>query len=242
MMPLIRYMIANYTRSYRYFAPVAFMLISVVFIYAYRPNPIMDSYAVTAALLFIGSAWLGMNFLNHDQGRQAVLLIVQSGSAGRYYIGQYLAIILIVMMFSLFAVGYPIAANMFDKPITMSELVIGYSAHAVLSMLGASLSMYFQSGWMENQGRAAGLLLLVMIVSLAGQSVGNQLPEAASLVRYLLPPVWLVMDMMVNAPVRGQAVQILAILYAWLYSLVLLAVYVWCALRRDAAVPAQKGG
>ena len=45
---LIHYMLASYTRSYRYFAPMAFMLISVVFIYSYRPNPIMDSYAVTA--------------------------------------------------------------------------------------------------------------------------------------------------------------------------------------------------
>ena len=76
---LIHYMLASYTRSYRYFAPMAFMLISVVFIYSYRPNPIMDSYAVTAAFLFVGSAWLGLNFLNHDQGRQTMLLIVHSG-------------------------------------------------------------------------------------------------------------------------------------------------------------------
>lgn len=242
MIPLIKYMLASYTRSYRYFAPIAFILISVVFIYSYRPNPIMDSYAVTAAFLFVGSAWLGMNFLNHEQGRQAVLLIVQSGSARRYYIGQYVAMILISLLFCLFAVVYPIAADMFDKPISMSEFVIGFLGHAVLSLLGVSLSLYFQSGWIENQGRAAGLLLTVIILSLAGQSVINQLPDAASFAGYVLPPVSVVIDMLMNAEHRGIASQMMTIAYALIYSMVLLAVYIWLSLHRDAVVPVQKGG
>lgn len=242
MFPLIRYLLASYTRSYRYFAPVAFILISVVFIYSYRPNPILDSYAVTAALLFIGSAWLGMNFLNHDRGRQSMLLIVHSGSAGRLYTGQFLTVALLSLIFSLFAVCYPIVFGMFDKPITFYELALGYLGHAALSLLGISLSLFFQIGFIENQGRAAGLLLMVIVLSLAGQSIVQELPVYLGFVPYVLPPVSVMINLFMHAEEMSTLVLTLTITYLFIYSIILVVIYLWIACRKDAANAIRKVG
>lgn len=239
---LIHYMLASYTRSYRYFAPIAFMLISVVFIYSYRPNPIMDSYAVTAAFLFVGSAWLGLNFLNHDQGRQTMLLIVHSGKAIRYYAAQYLTVTLLSILFSLFAVLYPIVFGMFDKPITLSQFVLGYLGHAALSLLGISISVFFQFGFMENQGRAAGLLLIVIVISLAGQSIVQDDFAYLRMIPYVLPPVSVMIDMLIHADERSRAMLFMTLTYTFIYSFILLAVYLWTACRKDAATMIRKVG
>ena len=57
-------------------------------------------------------------------------LIVHSGKAIRYYAAQYLTVTLLSILFSLFAVLYPIVFGMFDKPITLSQFVLGYLGHA----------------------------------------------------------------------------------------------------------------
>ncbi|QOT11475.1 hypothetical protein JNUCC32_05460 [Paenibacillus sp. JNUCC32] len=239
---LIRYLLASYTRSYRYFAPIAFMLISVVFLYSYRPNPIMDSYAVTAVFLFVGSAWLGLNFHNHDLGRQTMLLIVHSGKALRFYAAQYITVSLLSILFSAFAVLYPVMFGMFDKPITFSELALGYAGHVAMSLLGISLSVFFQFGFMENQGRAAGLLFIVIIVSLAGQSIVQFDHAYWGIIPYLLPPVSVMMDLFMHADERSPAVKLLTIAYSFIYGFILLAVYLWTASRKDAASMIRKVG
>ncbi|GAB6931404.1 hypothetical protein JCM10914A_53870 [Paenibacillus sp. JCM 10914] len=242
MYPLIKYMLASYTRSYRYFAPIAFILISTLFIYSYRPNPVMDSYAVTSAILFIGSAWLGLNFLNHDQGRQAMLLIIHAGSAKRYYCAQYLTINLITVALYFFALVYPILTGMFDRPVTGNDLLLGFLGHALLALLGVTLSLFFQFGWIENQGRAAGMLLIVMICSLAGQSVVNKLPVALEFVPYLLPPVSVMINMMIHNEGSLTLTVILTCVYCLLYSVALLVIYMTLSIRKDAAALIRKVG
>lgn len=242
IIPLIKYMLASYTRSYRYFAPVAFILISVVFIYSYRPNPILDSYAVTAVLLFIGSAWLGMNFLNHDQGRQSILLIVHSGSSRRFYTAQYSTVALLSLIFSLFAVLYPIIFGMFDKPITFDELALSYVGHAGLALLGISLSLFFQISFMENQGRAAGLLFMVIVLALAGQSIVQGLPDSFGFVPYILPPVSVMINLFMHAEGMSMLMLTLTITYLFIYSFILLVIYLWIACRKDAANAIRKVG
>ena len=59
---------------------------------------------------------------------------------------------------------------MFDKPITLSQFVLGYLGHRFVLARHFNFGI-FQFGFMENQGRAAGLLLIVIVISLAGQSI-----------------------------------------------------------------------
>lgn len=239
---LMTYMLASYTRSYRYFAPLAFTIISVMLIYSYRPNPIMDSYAETAALLFIGSAWLGMNFLNHDQGRQSMLLIIHAGSPRRYYAAQYGAAAIIGFMLCIFAVVYPVVFDMFGEPMSAPILALGFAGHFGLSLIGISLSLFFQPGWIENQGRAAGCLIILIILSLAGKSLVQSLPAFYSFIPYVLPPVSVMVDVLMNARELSTLKISGTVLYLLVYTLVTFAIYLRIACNKDAASLLRKSG
>lgn len=241
-MALMKYMLASYTRSYRYFAPLAFTIISVLLIYSYRPNPVLDSYAVTASLLFIGSAWLGMNFLNHDQGRQSMLLIIHAGSPRRYYAAQYGAAAIIGFLMCVFAVVYPAAFRMFGEPVSAPVLALALAGHFSLSLIGISLSLFFQPGWIENQGRAAGGLIILIILSLAGKSLVDSLPAFYGFIPYVLPPVSVMIDVLMNARELTTLRIGGTVLYLLAYPLVSFAIYLRIACNKDAASLLRKSG
>ncbi len=239
---LLRYLIASYTRSYRYFAPFSFMIISVLLLYSYKPNPVMDSYAVTSTLLFMGFAWMGMTFLNHDQGRQTSLLLLHTGSAGVFYVTQYAVLVTFSAIMSTMAVIYPILTGMFNEPVGMERFVIAWLAHLLLSLLGSAISLYFQSGWIENQGRAIGLICIVVILSIAGLSVVSSLPGKMTFMAYILPPVSLMIDMLMHADEQGLIKCAWALLYTFGYTAVLFLVYLNRACTKDAAELVRKSG
>lgn len=241
-LPLLRYLLASYTRSYRYFAPIAFMFISVLILYSYKPNPVMDSYAVTSTLLFIGCAWLGTNFLNHDQGRQNVLLILHTGSSKIFYATQYAVLALIGSIISLATVLYPMMTGMFDESVGLSRFLIALMAHILLSGLGAAIALFFQSGWIENQGRASGLMLILIVLSIAGLSIADSLPSAIRIVVYLLPPASLMIDMLMHVDQRGIVRSLYTLLITFGYTVVLLTIYLKASLAKDAAELIRKAG
>lgn len=82
MRSLIAYFLRSYTFSQRYFAPVAGTLIAVLILYSYKPNPVMNSYAASAVMLFVGCAWLGLSFLNHEQAVQRQVAVVHLQKCG----------------------------------------------------------------------------------------------------------------------------------------------------------------
>lgn len=238
----MKYMLISYTRSYRYFAPLAFTVVSVLLIYSYRPNPILDSYSVTAALLFIGSAWLGMNFLGHDRGRESMLLIVHAGSPRRYYTVQYLAAVVLSLAMCAFAVLYPILFGMFGEPVTPAVLALSFLGHFGPALTGVSLALYFQSSWMENQGRAAGYLLILIILSLSGTSVVQQLPGFFGFIPYVLPPVSVVVDALMNAREYPGFRVAGTVAYPFVYGSLLFLLYLKFACAKDAASAMRKSG
>ncbi|KKO53339.1 hypothetical protein [Paenibacillus sp. DMB20] len=242
IMSVLKYLLVSYTRSYRYFGPVAFVIITVLFLYSYKPNPVMDSYAVTSSILFIGCAWLGLSFLNHDQGRQTGLLVLHSGSALTFYIAQFAAIVLLAACLSAGAVLYPMLTGMFNEPVGWMRFLTALSAHVSLSLLGAAIALFFQNGWIENYGRAAGMMLVLIVFSFAGLSLGSQLPEYAKWVIYLLPPVSPMVDMMMHDSERLLWEKAGMIAYSLGYTAFLLVVYLKAACSKDTADLIRKAG
>ena|GEM_PF-3783816 len=45
---LILLLMKNYVRSHRHFPPLVFLLFGMAMLFAYRPNPVTDSYATSA--------------------------------------------------------------------------------------------------------------------------------------------------------------------------------------------------
>lgn len=239
---LLRYLLASYTRSYKYFAPIAFMVITVLLLYSYRPNPVMDSYAVTSSLLFIGFAWLGMNFLNHDQGRQTSLLILHTGSARTFFVTQYAVLVMIGVVISTISVIYPMMTGMFDEPVGVMRFFLALLAHLSLAWLGSAIALFFQSGWIENQGRAVGLILILIVVSIAGLSLADSLPDGFAIVAYVLPPASPMIDMLMHADEQAFWNSAVTLTYTLGYTAALIIIYLKATCAKDATEFNRKSG
>lgn len=239
---LLRYLLASYTRSYKYFAPIAFMIITVMLLYSYKPSPVLDSYAVTSTLLFIGFAWLSLNYLNHDQGQQISLLILHTRSARTFFFTQYSVLIMMSLVVSILSVIYPMVTHMFAEPVGIMRFCLALLAHIFLAWLGSTIALFFQSGWMENHGRAVGMLLVLIVLSIAGLSITDYLPHGFVFIAYLLPPVSLIIDMLMHADERRLWISVIALTYSLVYTVVLVIVYIKAACAKDATEFNRKSG
>jgi hypothetical protein len=231
MKPLILYLLRSYSSSQRYFAPLAATLIPMLILYSYKPNPVMSSYSATAVIQFVGSAWLGISFLNHQQPVQRQVSIVRLRSAVRHSIGELLTLVVLTMLLVLINVLYPVATGSFGEHPGLLQMVMAITGHLLCGFLGIAISLYLQASWVPKNSYAIGLMLTVIVLSIGGAGVASIVP--GPFVPVLLPPVSRLMDAMMNADGQPQSVFWNAALHALLYISVLTGLYLFRTSRMD---------
>ncbi|UQZ37213.1 hypothetical protein C2I18_28945 [Paenibacillus sp. PK3_47] len=231
MMPLIVYLLRSYSASQRYFAPMAGILIPVLILYSYTPNPVMSSYAATAVILFAGSAWLGLSFLNHQPPVQRQVSAVHMRSAVRYSFGELLTLIILTLSFTLIIVLYPLVTGSFDGPAGMNQLVMAITGHFLCGLLGVVISLYLQASWIPKHSYAIGLMMIVIILSIGGAEVASFVPGL--FVQVLLPPVSSLMEEMMHGDSPADTAFWGAALHALIYISLLAGMYLLRTSRKD---------
>lgn len=235
MLALSRFLLKSYTRKHAYFAPLAVTLLAMFLLYSYKPNPVMDSYAVTSVFLFVGSAWIALTFLNHGSPQQEQLHIIHVGSMKRYLLSQMAALLVPVALCTAIFMLYPIVAHMFDRPVRIGELFLAAGGHLIMGMLGTALSLYFQSARMPNGTRATSMLLILVIASIGAKSiVAGLFPEQLQWLRWIFPPVSPMMDVLLNSGEEPLHKIWLILGYGLAYTLFLGLIYMLVSVRRDA--------
>ncbi|MBE9913156.1 hypothetical protein G8C92_03765 [Paenibacillus donghaensis] len=234
MFALTRFLLQSYTRKHAYFAAFAATLISMGLIYSYKPNPVMDSYAVTSVFLFVGSAWIALSFLNHAGPQQEQLHMIHIGSMRKYLLSQITALIIPVILLTFIFILYPIVFRMFGEPVRFHELMLAICGHLVMGILGFALALFCQKGLMANGTRATSILLILIIVSIAAKSLTGLLPEALAWLRWILPPVSLMMNGLMNSKSIPTYEVWGTLGYGLFYFAVLVLVYTAISVRRDA--------
>ncbi|GGF64345.1 hypothetical protein GCM10010912_06760 [Paenibacillus albidus] len=233
MMALIGYMLRSYTRSQRYFAPFAALVIAVMMLYTYKPNPIMNSYAATAVILFVGCAWIGLSFLNHEHAVQRQVVIVHLRSARLYCTGGLLTLVLLTLLLAAALVLYPLATRKFAEPVGSYRLLLAFGGHIAMGLVGISISLFLQASWVRKSSYAVGLMLGIMIISIGGTKITGLLPEALVPLRLLIPPVSAVMDALMNADSLAGGVLLTTFAHAFLYAALLAGLYLHRSGRMD---------
>ncbi|WP_410510922.1 hypothetical protein PaeBR_12375 [Paenibacillus sp. BR2-3] len=235
MMPLISYLLKSYTRSQRYFAPLAGVVIAVLVLYSYRPNPVMNSYAASAVILFIGCASLGLSFLNHEHPVQRQLAIVHLRSARRYSMGGILALGILTLLFDVIIVMYPVITGQFSEPAGIYRIILALIGHALLGMLGVSLSLMLQSSWVPKRNHSTGLILGILILSIGGTQISGLLTGPLLPLRLLLPPVAPVMNALMDGDTLPVSSMLSSFVHVLLYIALLMSVYLYKSGYKDYA-------
>ncbi|MEC0167631.1 hypothetical protein [Paenibacillus graminis] len=231
MRALMVYLLRSYTASQRYFGPVAGTIIAVLILYSYTPNPVMNSYAATAIILFAGSAWMGLSFLNHEHPVQRQVSIVQARSKWRYNLGTLLTLGLFILLLDLLIVTYPVLTGHFDEPAGLYRMTLAFAGHFLLGLLGMAVSLYLQAAWVPKTSYAAGLLLTVLIISIGAGKMSALIP--GPFVHLLLPPAAPVMDVLMNADSLPLMRVMGAFLHALVYIMLLIGFYLYRSSRMD---------
>jgi len=233
MIALISYLLKSYTRSQRYFAPLAGAVIAVLVLYSYKPNPIMNSYAATAVIEFIVCAALGLSFLNHEQAVQRQVVIVHLRSARKYSMGGILALTFLVILLDVLIVMYPLATGQFPGPVGGYRLLLALIGHGWLGLLGMAISLYLQSSWVTKGSHATGLMLAIIVLSVGGTQISNLLQGPLVPFRLLLPPVAPVMNALMNGDTLPFSGMLMPFLHVSLYTGLLMTFYLFRTGSKD---------
>ncbi|KUP26114.1 hypothetical protein [Paenibacillus sp. DMB5] len=231
MSALIAHMLKSYTTSQRFFGPVAAVVILLLFLYTYKPNPVMGSYAATGVILFIGCAWMGISFLNHEQAVQRQVTIVHLRSSIKYSLGGILTLALLTVALTLLMVVYPLLTGNFAEPAGLYRLTVAFAGHLLLGMLGVSISLFLQASWVPKSSYATGLLLIILILSISGLKLAELIP--GPVVPVLLPPAALLMNALMKTDEWSMPAVLGTFAHALTYILLLCGVYLYRSGRMD---------
>lgn len=231
MRALIAYMLKSYTTSQRFFGPVAAVVILLLFLYTYKPNPVMGSYSATGVILFIGCAWMGISFLNHEQAVQRQVTIVHLRSSIKYSLGGILTLALLTVVLGCLMVVYPLLTGSFAEPAGLYRVTVAFAGHLLLGMLGVSISLFLQASWVPKSSYATGLLLIILILSISGLKLAELIP--GPVVPVLLPPSALLMNALMKTDEWSMPTVLGTFAHALIYILLLSGVYLYRSGRMD---------
>ena len=230
MRALLKYSLHDYLRSHKYFPPISTFIILIFIVYSYTPNPIIDSYALTALILYIISAWLCINVFSLDPPVQRQLMILHIGGKNRYYLSKLISVLLISVVLTVYAFVYPIIFNMFNEPVTLKIGLVSIVNHVLLSILGISAASLFSKIITESAINSYGGSALAIIISFAAPGLYEALPSYLKNIVWLIPPATSTQTLLINW--NGENIADLSLFpFLWIiiYSLLLLYLFLMLA-------------
>jgi hypothetical protein len=232
MKSLIKYSLHDYLRSHKYFPPISTFIILIFVYYSYRPNPIVDSYAVTALIVYVISAWLCTSVLSLDPPVQRQVMIFHLGGKNRYYLSKLISVWFISLILICYAFVYPIIFGMFQEPVTLGMGLVSFVNHVFLSILGISIASLFSKVITESAVNSYGGLSLTIVISVAALGINDALPSYLKNIIWIIPPAASTQPTLFNW--NGKNVLDLSLfpfLWIMIYSIFLLYLFLMLAKR-----------
>jgi hypothetical protein len=190
---LMSYMLKDYVRSYKYVVPLVFYLAIMGVLYSMKPVRVMDSYFLTAIMLCVLAAWITMGFIDMEDNTQQQLTILHLGNQNAYYICKVVFLWIFLLILSGITVIYPALRGFFIRDVTWIDITIALVCHAVISLLGISITLLFNSRLIKDRRTALMCLFVIIIVTIVQIPIIKQF----SFLKYvilLFPPVYFMIN------------------------------------------------
>lgn len=232
MISLLSFFHTCFMRSYRY-GPATFVyILGIIFVYSVVPNPVMESYAFSAAFLFVVSVVLCYTIIDIESPNQESVTMLHIGSLIKLYLCKLLYSWIFTLPLALFAVFFPAIFNKFERNPTLEELAMSLLYHVSLSWLAVSLACWFSSKFIRS--RVLSFLMISAVVSLAFavRGISNALPEGLKKIALVLPPLDRVIDVLNNYSIATQYTKLMAVLASLLYGAILCALFLMVIHKR----------
>jgi hypothetical protein len=138
---VIRYQLATMARSRAVLAPVAAYLFVLLGVYAYRPNEVDATYAFTAVMMTPVAAWLAASAAFAEPWTQRQIATAAAGGVGPALRGRVSALALVVGVMAAVDVAFPAVFGLFDRHVSIEDLVTAALGHGGCGALGVALGL-----------------------------------------------------------------------------------------------------
>jgi hypothetical protein len=162
-------------------APALALLTVIAGVFAYRPNDVAGTWALTALLAFPLTAWLRVAVGRAEPDAQRLIRVAAAGATARLRIELVLAAALATIVV-LPLLAWPLITDAFDRPVTAAELVAAALTHAACAATGAALGRLSAPPTVARAATALTLILAATVATVALTGAFSALtgPGAAS--------------------------------------------------------------
>jgi hypothetical protein len=172
-----RYLLADALRRKRVLAPLAFYLFAVIGTYVYNNNPVRDSMASTAVLLFGAAAWLGVAIGGAEPDSQRQITSVALGGIERLLAARALGAAVLLAPLIVFALVEPIAVGALAHDPTAADLALGATAHVLCAAAGLVLGGALAPPAVRRPAWALALVIGVFALGIPVDTAGASAPR-----------------------------------------------------------------
>jgi hypothetical protein len=151
--------------SRRVLAPTTLLIFLIVGVYAYRPNPVQGSFAVTAVMSAFFCAWLVAAVERELTPAAAAILAVLAGGAVAAWRGRVVLVVGLAFVVMILCLVWPTATGAFSRSPGIGDLASGALAHLTCGVFGGTLALLL--GAPMRPATAFTVILAVLIASIA---------------------------------------------------------------------------
>jgi hypothetical protein len=153
--------------------PVAALAFVLLGVFAYRPNDVATTWALTALLALPLTAWLCGAVLRGvpDAERDLVAAAlggVRTADAVTLALGALLAALVTAVL-----LAYPLAIGAFDRPVIARDLADAALAHLACALLGAQLARAVAPPLVTRRADAAVVVVVAVLATVAADAVAG---------------------------------------------------------------------
>ena len=174
----LRYRVLLAARSRAALAPAAAWLFVLAGVYAYRPNDVGGSFAVTAGLLVPLSAWLAVALSHAEPAPQRELLVAGSDPVAALVRAAW-GVALLAAAAGAIDVAWPVISGAFDRDPTVRDVLGALLAHTGCAAYGAALGTLASARTVARPGVAFAALAAFAIAAVPLFDLAPALSPAA---------------------------------------------------------------
>jgi hypothetical protein len=182
------YNISYYLKTLKFIAPcLAFIVF--LFVNYQTSGPIWSNYFITAVAVFIFSNWIGTTFINSEDKTQQYITRLHIKNETSYHIYKIISIMLFILPFYALLIFYPLMIGFFTRSLAVAEILTLFIIHFLFSLMGTSMSMFFNSDLHNHKNNTLPLQALAILVAIMPLSLIFEDNAIVVYATYILPPI-----------------------------------------------------
>ena len=188
MFSLIKYNISYYIKCAKYLPPLICFAAFLAINYSSAPVGIWSNLHITVVATFVLSSWISVSFINCEDKTQQHITMLHVKNEIIYHLSKIASIIIFLIPFYLITIFMPIVGGWFARDILLSEVFVHIAVHFLVSLLGISIGIFFNSDLFVTE---VAVLLHLLVISVVVVPFNVIFEDNLFIVYayYLVPPV-----------------------------------------------------